>query len=163
VLDPASGSPAAVVRSNYAPCPCLVAWCSFSGCGRTCLWFRYGLSLGCGCRGGGPSLTPGVPIPCRRLPFGILPFSCALGCPIGRGPQSHPVVASVRSGAGRSRMGPSAPLCYAPLASPLAWSGCGVVCICAALSLCTRHCAPSRAYKSLGYFILLLFRQLFLF
>jgi hypothetical protein len=91
MLDPASGSPAAVARSNYAPCPCLVTWCSFSGCGRTCLWFRYGLSLGCGCRGGGPSLTPGVPIPCRRLPFGILPFSCALGCPIGRGPQSHPV------------------------------------------------------------------------
>jgi len=37
---------------------------------------------------------PLPPIPCRRLPFGILPFSCALGCPIGRGPQSHPVVAS---------------------------------------------------------------------
>ena len=47
---------------------------------------------------------PLPPIPCRRLPFGILPFSCALGCPIGRGPQSHPVVASVRSGAGRSRI-----------------------------------------------------------
>ena len=39
-------------------------------------------------------MTPGVLIRSPRLPFGMLHFSGALGCPLGRGPQSHPVVAS---------------------------------------------------------------------
>ena len=43
VLAPASGSPAADARSITPPA--LVSWpgAPFSGCGRTCLWFRYGL------------------------------------------------------------------------------------------------------------------------
>ena len=44
VLAPASGSPAAAVARSITP-PALVSWpgAPFSGCGRTCLWFRYGL------------------------------------------------------------------------------------------------------------------------
>ena len=103
VLAPGSGSPAAVAKSITPPAPFLVAWCSFSGCGRTA---PSGSSP--------PTLVPGCGV------VGMEPLSRSAA--VGRIPPVPGYVGLAPSTTGSSALSSSAaPLLFEFPASRLAW------------------------------------------